>query len=509
MELKRKLYLITAVCLSVVLFAAGCGNQTETQAQDADPTPIIKEVVKEVMVTPEPEVQAVPKYVFYLIGDGLGASQRQVAEYYLQHQTGSDSKLAMNTLPVAGINTTYSLDTLVTDSAAAGTALAAGVKTNNGYIAMTPDGTETTTLIEAVQSLGYATGIVTSTRITHATPAAFATHNADRNDENGIAEDYVISNVDFIAGGGIRNFLPSTYETADKDPMGSTIKSKREDDRDLLAEFETQGYTVFAGAKGSTDISAYTPKAGDKVFAALTYSHMPYEIDRANADTDLPSLSELTETAVSLLELDDEGFMLMVEGGRIDHACHPNDIAAAIYDTIEFDEVVQVALDFYNQHPDDTLIVVAGDHETGGMGLGFATDYFLNLDQIDGVKASFEDVYAYAYQPGSDRDEYFTYLDTIGISNLTEEEKASIETGMDLTDQEIFDDNNGYQYNEAGLAVNDVISQRVGIEWTTYAHTGTQIPFGVIGAGQEAFGGYMDNTEIANAIAALLSVKIG
>ena len=143
------------------------------------------------------------------------------------------------------------------------------------------------------------------------------------------------------------------------------------------------------------------------------------------------------------------------------------------------------------------------------MGLGFATDYFLNLDQIDGITASFEDVYGYAYQPGSDRNEYFTYLDTIGISNLTEEEKASIEAGMDLTDQEIFDDNNGYQYNEAGLAVNDVISQRVGVEWTTYAHTGTQIPFGVIGAGQEAFGGYMDNTEIANAVAALLSVKIG
>ena len=316
------------------------------------------------MVTPEPEVQTVPKYVFYLIGDGLGASQRQVAEYYLQHQTGSDSKLAMNTLPVAGINTTYSLDTLVTDSAAAGTALSSGVKTNNGYIAMTPDGTKTTTLIEAVQSLGYATGIVTSTRITHATPAAFATHNADRNDENGIAAEYVTSGVDFIAGGGIRNFLPSTYEAADKDPMGSTIKSKREDERDLLAEFTSAGYTVFAGAEGSTDISSYTPQAGDKVFAALTYSHMPYEIDRANADTDLPSLSELTETAVSLLELDGEGFMLMVEGGRIDHACHPNDIAATIYDTLEFDEVVKVALSFYNQHPEETLIIVVGDHET-------------------------------------------------------------------------------------------------------------------------------------------------
>lgn len=505
MKLNKKLCLIMALGIIFMLVVTGCSQA----ASAPTPTPIVKEVVKEVMVTPPPAEPSVPKYVFYLIGDGLGASQRQVAEYYKQHATGTDAKLAMNTLPVAGINTTYSLDTLVTDSAAAGTALSAGVKTNNGCIAMTPDGTKTTTLIEAVQDIGLATGIVTSTRLTHATPAAFATHNITRSDENGIAVDYLDCNVDFIAGGGIRHFLPSSYEAGEKDSMGSTIKSKREDERDLLSEFESNGYKVFAGSQGTTDLNAYTPQAGDKVFAPLTYSHMPYEVDRANANTDLPSLSELTETAISLLEKDEDGFMLMVEAGRIDHACHPNDVVGAIYDTLEFDEVISVALDFYNAHPNDTLIIVVGDHETGGMGLGFATDYFLNLDRIDGVKGSFEGSYGFAYSSEITREDYYSYLESLGITDLTEEEIAYLETAMDMTDSEEFHVDNGYQYNEAGLAVNSIISQRVGVEWTTYAHTGTQIPFGVIGAGEKNFGGYMDNTDIAKALADILSVDIG
>lgn len=465
--------IVVLVCL-VMLMLIGCTQTVQTTDSDI--------------------VYETPKYVFYLIGDGLGASQRQIAEYYLQHMTGNNTAtLAMNDMDVAGINTTYSLDTLVTDSAAAGTALACGVKTNNGMIAQTPDGTNVKTLVEATQELGYATGVVSSTRITHATPATFYAHNADRNNEAGIAEDLVNSGVDFIAGGGYRYFVPSTNE-----------ESKREDDRNLVSEMSMLGYQTFIDENGAVDFASYTPEAGDQVLALFSKSHMPYEIDRANSDTNLASLSEITQAGLDLLSLDEDGFFLMVEGGRIDHACHPNDVATTIYDTLEFDEVVQVAIDFYNEHPDDTLIVVVGDHETGGLGLGYSTDYFLNLNAIDGITASFEDGYSYAYEAGGDRETYYDYLKKIGIKDLTDDEKALIEDGMDMVDAGASESG----YNEAGIAVNHIISERAGVQWTTYAHTGTQIPFSVTGVSEEAFGGFMDNTEIAQMLANVLGVSI-
>lgn len=142
------------------------------------------------------------KYVFYFIGDGMGAGQRQITEEFKKGVLKKDGKLLLNSLPFAGITTTYSADTLITDSAAAGTALATGHKTNNGYIAKDVNGNNLQTLLEMAQDKGMATGLVSTTRITHATPAVFAAHNLDRDDENGIAEDYVNSNVDYFAGGG-------------------------------------------------------------------------------------------------------------------------------------------------------------------------------------------------------------------------------------------------------------------------------------------------------------------
>ena len=163
------------------------------------------------------------KYVFYFIGDGMGAAQRQISEEYKKGVMKKDGKLLLNSLPFSAITTTYSADTLITDSAAAGTALATGHKTNNGYIAKDAKGKNLKTLLEIAQDKGIATGLVTTTRITHATPAVFASHNIDRDDENGIAEDYVKSNVDYFAGGGYRHFAAKDGE----------LSSKRKDGRDL------------------------------------------------------------------------------------------------------------------------------------------------------------------------------------------------------------------------------------------------------------------------------------
>ena len=442
-----------------------------------------------------------PKYVFYFIGDGLGSSQRSVAEYFLQEKTGDKTaKLTMNMFPIAGINTTYSTDTLVTDSAAAGTALATGHKTKNGMISILPDGkTAVKSLIAEAEAKGMATGIITTTRLTHATPAVFAAHNENRNNENEIAADFVDSGVDFFAGGGYRHFVPKTITWG---------KSKREDDRSITQEFFENDYKIFIGDKsGSESFKNYQPTGKEKVFAAFTYSHLPYEIDRINSGSKVPSLAEMTAKGIEVLSKYNKGFFMMIEGGRIDHACHANDPAGTIYDTLAFDEAVKVAYDFYKKHPQETLIVVIGDHETGGMGLGFGKNYFLNMDELLDVKVSLADVLQDEYK--GDRAAYFTYIEqNIGLDNLTAEEKAKITKAMDLVDSEIDPGNTYGGYDPVATVTTHLLSERANLFWTTYAHSGTVIPLTAIGQGDSGFGGYKDNTEIAETMAELMGFKL-
>lgn len=437
------------------------------------------------------------KYVFYFIGDGMGAGQRQITEEYQRTVLKNGDKLLVNSLPVAGITTTYSADTLITDSAASGTALATGYKTNNGYVAKDANGNNLTTILELARSKGMATGIVTTTRLTHATPAVFVSHNINRDNENEIAEDYVKSGVDYFAGGGYRHFTGKDSDS----------KSKRKDSRDLVKEFENKGYMTFIGEDSAQGFEKWKPAAGQKVFAAFQSSHMPYSIDEKSKN--LPSLKMMTEKGIELLSQDKDGFFMMIEGGRIDHASHAQDVQSTIYDTLALDEAVKKAYDFYEKYPEDTLIVVAADHETGGMGLGFGNNYFMNLDQLKNVKVSIEDTLQNAYT--GDREAYFKYLAVnMGLSDLTQEEKNRIIKGMDLEDKKETKDSSQLYggYSPTAIAVAHIVSERAGMQWTTFAHTGTQVPLSAIGKDAERFGGFKDNTDIAKAIAESMGMSL-
>lgn len=435
------------------------------------------------------------KYVFYFIGDGMGAGQRQISEEYKKEVLKKDGKLLMNSLPFSGITTTYSADTLITDSAAAGTALATGHKTNNGYIAKDPKGKDLKTLIELAQEKGMATGLVTTTRITHATPAVFASHNIDRDDENGIAEDYVKSNVDYFAGGGYRHFVSKDGE----------LKSKRKDDRDLIKEFKDKGYKTFIGENSIKEFEKWEPKEGEKTFAAFKDSHMPYTID--DIKEEYPTLKEMTEKGIELLSKDKDGFFIMVEGGRIDHASHAQDVVGTIYDTLAFDEAIKEAYKFYEEHPKDTLIVVAADHETGGMGLGFGDNYFLKLSELKDVKISIEDTLQKAYT--GNRDEYYKYIaDKMGLKKLTDEEKEKIEKAMDLEDKDKDANKQFGGYSPTSITVAHILSERAGTQWTSYAHTAVQVPLAVVGEDAMKFTGFKDNTDVAKILAESIGEKL-
>lgn len=462
-----------------------------------------------------------PRYVFYFIGDGMGPAQIQAAQYFHKIETRNpDAKLVMNTFPRSALVSTHADNTLITDSAAGGTALATGYKTTNGVIAKLPDGRDVKTIAEAVREKGYAVGIATSVRISHATPAAFSAHNMSRSMENEIAVDQVNSGFEYYAGGGYRHFVA----------RGNTrgLKSKRKDDRDLVAELKENGYTTFVGENRRDAFRALTPGKGEKVFAALAYSALDYEIDRKNSPDGpnaMPSLAELTEKGIAVLEAQERPFFFMVEGGKIDWAAHCHDAAATIWDTLAFDAAVAKAVDFYKKHPEETLIIVAADHETGGMAMGISMDskgYFLNLAELLKVKVSTEDVlsgvYPRLYKEHRDRSVrqgiYFDYLtENFGLSGLTPGERKMLVAAMETEDKNQTAPAEeqvtyGYAYSPTMIAVAHLVSYRARLNWTSYVHTASLISIAAMGSGTEAFSGFMDNTGIPRTLASILGVSL-
>jgi alkaline phosphatase len=239
-----------------------------------------------------------PKNVIFYIGDGMSSVQRRIAEEV------HGKRLAMNTLPIIGLYTTDSLNSIVTDSAAAGTAMATGYKTDNSVISMDAWGEIAyETIAAAAKGLGKSVGIVTTTRLTHATPACFGSLIATRNRENEIAEQYLDRNFEVWMGGGWRHFVPKSVE-----------KSKRKDDRDLLKEFKEKGYTVI---RSKSELININIDNSTKIFGVFSHSHMPYflDLDDEYYEGKIPSLSEMTKAAISVLKSNPEGFFLMVEGG--------------------------------------------------------------------------------------------------------------------------------------------------------------------------------------------------
>ena len=284
--------------------------------------------------------------VILLIGDGMGEAHRTAARLY---SVGRDGQLAMDTLPVAGMARTWSTESVVTDSAAAGTALATGVKTYNKAIAVDPDGKPVPTVLEKAKEAGKSTGLVTNVWLPHATPASFAAHNADRDDYLGIALDMFDHDVDVLLSGGEDYFLPKGTVGCFPDD------GDRTDGRNLIDEAVAKGYGHVCT---EADLSGVDPSNTDRLLGTFADYNMsrPYS----------PSLAEMTDKAIAVLSENSSGFFLMVEGGQIDQAAHVNNALGTLGDVAGFDEAVKVALEYQAQHP-ETLVIVTADHATGGL----------------------------------------------------------------------------------------------------------------------------------------------
>lgn len=325
------------------------------------------------------------KNVILLIGDGMGPAQVQMAR---ANSVGIRGRLYMETLPITARVSTYSADNAVTDSAAAGTALACGIKTKNGMVGMTPDSTPYLSILEAAQEQGMRTGLVATSTITHATPASFAGHVKSRDNQLKIAEQLIERDINVLFGGGRQYFL-------NKNEKGS----KRKDDRDLIVEAMRNGYRVIQ------DRAEIYGLQQDHVLGL-------FQLDGMTTKANEPMLDQLAQAAIEVLNRPAyyilslpvyKGFFLMVEGSQIDWRCHSNDDTGSIRQTLLFDQAVKTAMDFAVKDQ-TTLVVVTADHETGGLTLVEGKPSISKLVPKWTTKNhSGVPVPLYAYGPGADK----------------------------------------------------------------------------------------------------------
>ena len=430
-----------------------------------------------------------PKYVFYFIGDGMGPSHVVGTEYYLgelEGVIGRPNKLCFTQFPKTAFVSTFSKSNGVTDSAASGTALATGSKTKNGYLGVEMDTTVVYSVAHAAKQAGYAVGVSTTVGINHATPGAFYAHQPGRSRYYEIGNDMLAANYDFYAGGDL-------------------IMNKSEQRDEIYAKAKEHGYTI---ARGYDDYKANGKNAKKlMLYQKEVATELPYALDREEGDL---TLAQITEAGIEFLsKKSKKGFFLMVEGGKIDYASHADDGATAFNEVIDFDNAIKVAYEFYKKYPNETLIVVTADHETGGLVLGYSGAYALNLKLLKGQKVSAERMGSILRRASRARME----LRWERVQELLKE-NFGLWGEIELTKEETHELR---AYFEQAYATTDIakreskltslatrakqmVNHKALLSWAGPNHSASFVPLFAIGAGSEQFGGVIDNTDIPKII---------
>ena len=435
-----------------------------------------------------------PKYVFLFIGDGMSTPQRMVAEEFAA--AVGHGEFAMNRLPYQANTRTKSANAVITDSAAAGTAIACGAKTCNGRVGVDADGNRLESVAEAAKKAGMKVGIVTTVTIVHATPACFYAHNKNRGASYQIALDLIASGFDYFAASGVYD----KYDLKD-DPQyrGNVFDLARQ-----------AGYAVNRGDKAAW--AALGP--GSKSWNVFGDFGMQFAID---ADGSEPTLAELVEKGIEILE-NPKGFFVMCEGGKVDYGAHANDAATTLHDVLALDEAVKVALAFQAKHPDDTLVVTTGDHETGGMSMGFAgIGGKFRVEKLATQKVSTEQFSKEVKKLIADRRGNVDLADLkpdlakrFGLADLTKQEADLLKKALQkdigfvkarLKDTTAHDVRRRYVFAQA---VKNVLNARAGVGWSSSSHTALPTLTTAMGAGAEMLVGMTENSDLGTRLKALL-----
>lgn len=442
-----------------------------------------------------------PKYVFYFIGDGMGINHVYATQIYNREMGLGPQTINFNQFPVKTIVTTHSSESLVTDSAAAGTALATGVKTYNHAIGVGPDKNPVSSVAEWAKAAGYGVGIATSVGVNHATPAAFYAHSAERSNYEEIGMQLATVNVDFVAGAGFLN----------------EVKKTGHDSKYLEDYAAAAGVTILRG-EALEDIASYKGRV-ICLSADPQETELKYAIDRDEDDT---KLGDFVQAGIDYLysKYASKGFFFMVEGGKIDYGAHNNDGAATFQEVNDFASSIDLALAFYNRHPEETIIVVTADHETGGLMLGTG-GYVLDPRPIFSQRYSEVVLNAKFREFVSGEDGVPTWARTRGwfMKNLGLWETVPVPSKDERKLWESYEASFGAEgarvvslYSVSTKVISealDYVNRRAGFSWAHGSHTGSPVGLYVMGsaANIKSFAECRDNTDIPAAIAKVAGYK--
>ncbi len=436
-----------------------------------------------------PEVKAGqrPNKIIQLVADGMSLGVLSMADQlsHLSRKRGlSWLALLKQSAVRQGLMDMASLNSTVTDSSAASSSWGSGSRIVNGTVNILPDGRELTTLYELFGQAGWKRGLVTTTEITHATPAGFATKGLKREAAESIATQYLDRGVEVLLGGGRKYFE----------------KDKRKDKRDVYADYTAKGYVLLKDSAGLAVAPNDKPWLG--TFAA---SHLPFTVDHAHDEKlakSVPTLAMMTVRALEKLSAH-ERFILQVEGGRVDHGCHSNDAAGALFDQIAFDEAIDVCLEFQRKNP-DTLIVITTDHSTGNPGLnGAGLRYSISpllFSNLLAVRSSFQvllkelgiatDALVPA-KPVEDHKKVAAIIKAGTGYEVSESRSKQFVTFIKKKGETTY-----AMMNSVSGQLGQLMANYCGVGWTGGAHTSDYVPITAMGPGSERFAGFIKNTDV-------------
>lgn len=450
------------------------------------------------------------KYVFYFIGDGMGFQHITIAQAYQAALNDSigNRNLSFTKFPIAGNVSTYAYNRYITGSAAAGTALSTGHKTSINTVGLNHDHSDTLySIAYTANKSGFSVGVATSVSIDHATPAGFYAHQKSRDFYHYISHDLINSGYRFFASGGFR------------DPEGKYADQSLGNIFEIGMQkgyFFTQSLSLNDSILNKYSSIVYSSPNPDKS------SSLKYHMDNEDGDV---TLAQIAALGIEVLD-NPNGFFFMIEGGKIDWASHDNDAASVVNDVIALSDAVAVAVDFYNKHPEETLIIVTADHETGGLSLGNRLHgYDSNLSLLSNQKNSIEifdqKVKSFKESVGNypSFNDVLKFLEKelgLGLENtkLSEDQidrlkyayKSSVAT---QTKEQILKNRKEFGgFDPISSASIQILNQMAGIGWTSLSHTGSLVPVFAMGAQQDLFNGQMDNTEIPRKIAQAMGINL-
>jgi alkaline phosphatase len=421
--------------------------------------------------------QGRPRNVIFMVSDGMNHGALTMAKNYRQlfeQKTTHWTQLYRERPVVRALVETFSNNSIVTDSAAAASAWGGGKRVNNGSINVLPDGTEVSPLQHELQNKGFKVGLVSTATITHATPAGFAANVSSRGSEETIAQQYLDRKVDVLLGGGQKFFS-----------------------EDLRQKYRSAGYDL---AVSRDELLRMPAGKTDRLLGIFSDSHIPFSIDRNNdaaIAAQIPTLAELTDAALSRLAPSPNGFFLMVEGARIDHASHQNDAATSIHDQLAFDDAIGTALKFIDKNP-DTLLIITTDHGCGGIQMNG-----MSQSSKQGMAPGIYSASTAAFERLRDFKHSFEWMKKNGVDGLSGPKLAEAllqHTGIQFEDKELKD------LQGLKLAASPIFQKYHGIGWTSGNHTGDLVEFCAFGPGSQHFLPFMENREVHDLVLKALAM---